>query len=108
MYSQSAMKHDSVIEYVESALGAWGETAGLSYPYGCPVFAPARRAIIDGLLRLDRLPRTDPFWKTWANDRATMAKLQEYSSRLLDEEPADETALWLSAALRLFYCDNDF
>jgi predicted nucleic acid-binding protein len=98
----------SVIEYFESAVNSWGATPGDEYPRNSQVFVRARLALLDGLLRLDELPRTDPFWETWANHRATMAKLGEYSARLLEENPADENVLWLSAALSLWHCSNAF
>jgi hypothetical protein len=72
------------------------------------VFERARRAILDDLLRLDRLPRSDPLWRTWANDHATLAKLSDYSDRWRKQFPSDPDATWLAAGLNLYYCSNDF
>jgi hypothetical protein len=102
------MSQESVIRYFDSKIGAWGVTPGLGYPWSRSVLTRARQAILEALLRLDRLPRGDSFRSTWANSRATMAELDGYCSRLLQENPADEDALWLSAALSLRGCDNDF
>jgi hypothetical protein len=101
------MTEQELLQYCER------NTAHLSPPFEprvdtSGVFARARCAILNGLVRLDKLPRTNPFWRTWANHRATMTKLQDYSSQLLQENPADEEIIWLAAALSLNYSGNDF
>src|SRR5438045_2824610 len=67
-------------------------------PDGAGFPSRAKRALLEGLLRLDRLPRDDPFWHN-SNRRATFFKLQDFNRRLVEQDPCDEQALWCQIAL---------
>lgn len=66
------------------------------------------RALLDGLERLDALPRSDAFWNEWLNAVPTESKVQEFCRRLLTRDPGDTRALWCLHAVNLLACENDF
>ncbi|MGW4378349.1 hypothetical protein [Kitasatospora sp. NPDC004531] len=65
------------------------------------------RALSDGLSALEALPRDDEFWRGWANDRATIHKLDSYARAQSDRDPADRVARWAGVALALAGGTND-
>jgi hypothetical protein len=65
------------------------------------------RLIRDGLLNLDKLPRSDPFWDN-TNKEATVYKLADYSADLSEKHPRSPDGPWLGIALAVLYCANDF
>lgn len=73
-----------------------------SYLAGVPgraEFETAGRAgMVANMLRLNSLPRTDPFWHN-TNLRPTVFKLREFCSLVLREEPDDLPSLWTLAVL---------
>ena len=71
------------------------------------LFSRIKPAILDTLNRLEALTRDHPFWRS-TDKRPTIHKLSAFSSRILHQNPADEGALWYSAALAVIYCDNGF
>jgi hypothetical protein len=66
-----------------------------------------RRALYDGLCRLDALPRNDPFWVD-TNRRPTLGKIRELAGQLLGRGTADAWACWAFAATSVLWCSNDF
>jgi hypothetical protein len=80
---------------------------GGAAPDGDDLFSRIKPAILETLDRLEALPRDHPFWRN-TNKRPTIHKLSDFSSRILHQNPADEGALWYSAALAVIYCDNGF
>lgn len=108
MGNSSPGNESAIREYFRSKMAASGLAPGTARWGRSDVFERARLALLDGLLRLDKLPRNDPLWLNWANHSATVAKLSDYSHRWLQWSPADPDAIWLVAALNLYYCDNDF
>ncbi|MFG2753911.1 hypothetical protein [Streptomyces xanthophaeus] len=56
------------------------------------------RALNDGLRVLEALPRDDMFWRGWANDHATIYKLDVFTAERLKRDPADQTARWTLGA----------
>ncbi len=62
-----------------------------------------RRAIFDGLARLDALPRNHSFWSD-TNGRPTRYKL----GQVLEHWPTEEWACWAYAAMSVMRCDNHF
>lgn len=58
-------------------------------------------ALRGGLAELEAVPRDDPFWGGWANERATGTKLAEYARERLERDPADDAARWVLVALAL-------
>ncbi|HEU4391816.1 MAG TPA: hypothetical protein VFV34_28780, partial [Blastocatellia bacterium] len=64
-------------------------------------------SILDSLHRLNRLPRSDPFWDN-TNKRPTIFKLNDFCKRLLRENPDDVLCLRCSAALEVFHGSNSF
>ena len=71
------------------------------------VLSRAANATLDGLRRLDGLPREHEFWKN-TNKKPTIGKLRAYCQLLLQDDPNDERSLWTSVALDLWHCDNSF
>jgi len=67
-------------------------------PDGDDFRSRARRALLEGLRRLDALPRDDPFRKD-TNLRPTFFKLHDFNRRLRERDPCDEQALWCEIAL---------
>ncbi len=108
MDNSSPTDDSAVYDYFQAKVRRWGTEVDAARWGRSDVFERARRAILDGLLRLDSLPRSDPLWRPWANDRATLAKLGDYLHRWRQESPADPDAIWLAAALHLYYYDNGF
>jgi hypothetical protein len=102
------LDEQAVREYFETSTLHLNELQSRAVWADSDVWARAEQAILDGLLRLNRLPRSDPYWATWANDRPTFAKLAEYCTRLRNADPADLGAIWLEVALNLYCCANDF
>jgi hypothetical protein len=72
-----------------------------------PFAGRLREALLDGLRRLDALPRTDPFWDG-TNRRPTVYKLRELAERTLERGPKEAWACWAYAAISLLWCTNDF
>jgi len=62
----------------------------------------SKKAILDGLMRLDALPRCDPFWNN-TNDRATIYKLDEFCRELLGQNHDDARAAWTLIGLDLLH-----
>ncbi|MFD0852419.1 hypothetical protein ACFQ07_09310, partial [Actinomadura adrarensis] len=58
-------------------------------------------ALRDGLADLDALSRDDPFWRGWANEHVTVAKLTDHAAQRLAGDPGDRTARLCLIALRL-------
>jgi hypothetical protein len=58
----------------------------------------AGESIFASLQRLNRLERTDPFWRG-TNRRPTVYKLREFCDVVLKENPGDVLALWTQLAL---------
>jgi hypothetical protein len=52
------------------------------------------------LCRLNRLPRSSPFWAR-TNLQPTIHKLREFCRHLLESDPQDTLALWTQAALEV-------
>lgn len=67
----------------------------------------ATAALFRSLLRLNHLPRTDPFWHN-TNKRPTWFKLTEFCYRLLRANPDDELALWTLGALEVGQSGDTF
>ncbi|MFJ7780768.1 hypothetical protein [Streptomyces yangpuensis] len=65
------------------------------------------RALGEGMLALEALPRDDEFWRGWANDRATPLKLDAFATERLALDPTDRTARWALVALALARGAND-
>jgi hypothetical protein len=57
-----------------------------------------RESIFESACRLNRLPRSDPFWSK-TNRRPTIHKLGDFCRLILDRNPQDRLALWTIAAL---------
>lgn len=86
--------HSHLMEH----LGLLKSDYASQYP-GCELFcAKASESIFECLRRLNRLPRTDPFW-THTNRRPTLYKLDDYCRFVLENAPHDTLALWTMAAL---------
>ncbi|HEY7065119.1 MAG TPA: hypothetical protein VII06_26825 [Chloroflexota bacterium] len=102
------LDEQAVREYFENSTWRLNQLQSRAVWEGSDDWARAERATLDGLLRLNRLPRSDPYWATWANDLPTFAKLGEYAARLRDADSSDIGAIWLAAAGSLYACDNDF
>ena len=93
-----------------------GQNAGLclirdsyatQYP-GCePFCTKAREIIFECLCRLNRLPRSDPFW-TGTNRRPTIPKLRDYCKLILKDNPHDAIAIWTMGALDVWQCVDGF
>lgn len=69
--------------------------------------ARLRRALFDGLVRLDALPRTDPFWEG-TNRRPTIGKLRDLAEQSFNEDRGEEWECWAYAAISLLWWDNYF
>jgi hypothetical protein len=54
------------------------------------------------LVRLNGLPRDDPFWGE-RNARPTLYKLRDFNASILRKSPDDELALWTQIALGLVH-----
>src|SRR5687767_7728034 len=94
---------DSIEEYFQSTIeGTELAEADLN---GDGLFSRASRAILDGLYRLDALPREDPFWQN-TNNRATIHKLGEFCRLLLKQNPANTRAIWTLIGLDLLHWSN--
>jgi hypothetical protein len=69
---------------------------------GCKDFlSTALESIFASLQRLNRLPRTDPFWHN-TNRRPTVYKLHEFCQLVLQKDPNDALALWTVMAMSIF------
>jgi hypothetical protein len=66
-----------------------------------------RWRLLDGLRRLDALPRDDPFWQG-TNRRPTLGKLRDLAERELHRGPRPAWACWAYAATSVLWCCNDF
>jgi hypothetical protein len=62
----------------------------------------AGEAIFASLQRLNRLERTDPFWRG-TNRRPTVYKLREFCDVVLKENAGDVLALWTQLALDVLW-----
>jgi hypothetical protein len=75
---------------------------------GCKGFlSTALESIFASLQRLNRLPRTDPFWRN-TNRRPTVYKLNEFCQLVLQRDPNDALALWTVIAMRIFHGRDNF
>src|SRR6266511_3203558 len=72
---------------------------------GKELYARMQGAIVDGLRRLDALPRSDPFWRD-SNGRATHFKLRDYCNRMIASDPRDARALWTMIGLDILHGVN--
>jgi hypothetical protein len=63
------------------------------------------QGIVDGLRRLDALPRDHPFWDQ-SNRRPTLGKLKEFSDYLLRNNPRDLSALHTAIAYEILTFQN--
>jgi hypothetical protein len=66
-----------------------------------------RRAIFDGLSRVDDLRRDDSFW-AGSNQRPTIGKVKELAGLVLSCGLKEEWACWAWASTSLLWCSNDF
>ena len=66
-----------------------------------------RQTFVDGLARLDALPRSEAFWEG-TNGRPTLEKLAAFARYVLARQPGDRGALWVLVALALLRCANHF
>jgi hypothetical protein len=67
----------------------------------------AFNAVMDGLTRMNSLPRDHPFWQN-TNRRPTIYKLSEFCHLELAEDPANSDALLAAAILPVWFASNDF
>jgi len=68
---------------------------------GSGLMVKCARIIELALRELDKLPRTDPFWRN-TNKLTTQYKRSAYSERRLSENPRDPLANWLRIAWALW------
>ncbi len=61
----------------------------------------------EALRRLHALPPSDPFWKN-TNGKATLFKVDVYSSTVVARDPHDVDAWWCRIGLDLWHCANEF
>lgn len=88
-------------DYVRSlrAFAAW--------PGGAAFFAKVLDTLHAALVRLNAVPRDDPFWAT-KNRRPTLYKLRDYNAHVLQKNPDDALALWTQAALYILHGSTNF
>jgi len=67
----------------------------------------AMSSILDSLRRLNRLPRTDPFWVN-TNKRPTIYKLPDFCKGILIDEPHDVLSLWTLGSITVWSYSNQF
>lgn len=79
-----------------------------AYRLGCNQFLRrVGECIFESLQRLNKLPRTDPFWQG-TNKRPTILKLTDFGTHELKINPDNRQALWTLASLDVFYGANNF
>jgi len=72
-----------------------------------PEFASfLHRKLMEGLRRLDGVPRTHPLWQ-YSDQRPTLAKLMDLSRTLLKEAPEDDASRWVLFADKVLTCSPD-
>jgi hypothetical protein len=73
-----------------------------SFQQSSELLATFRNSLFQSLLRLNHLPRTDPFWNN-TNLRPTLSKLTEFCERVLSAEPNDVLSLLTISVMTVFH-----
>jgi hypothetical protein len=91
---------EELYRYLMENTGLLNAGYASEYP-GCEYFCyKATESIFASLRRLNRLPRSDPFW-TNSNRRPTLPKLNDFCRLNFENNPKDTLALWTMAALEV-------
>jgi hypothetical protein len=88
--------HPEVVEAL-SYLSSWKRSSEFLATFKDSIFQSAQR--------LNKLPRTDPFWHN-TNLRPTVFKLTAFCERILSTEPNDTLALLTISAMTIFHTSD--